>query len=160
MGGPISSLKRHKSACPTLSERRVDIPLLARHFLEQTAKELNDEPKRLHRSRKIHDPTSVAWECPTIRKHMSLVACNGQHTQILKSDFPPELFNDPVDLNDHDWEKSLKFWALAYLENQSSEPLLDIATPIFERIMIESALQKTNGGSKKQRSFLVGAEIR
>ena len=27
----------------------------------------------------IHDPTSLAWERPTIRKHMSLVACNGQH---------------------------------------------------------------------------------
>ena len=79
----------------------------------------------------------------------------GSTRQILKSDFPPELFNDPVDLNDHDWEKSLKFWALAYLENQSSEPLLDIATPIFERIMIESALQKTNG-RKQEAAKLLG----
>jgi two-component system nitrogen regulation response regulator GlnG len=141
---------------PPLSERRVDIPLLARHFLEQTAKELNDEPKRLSPEAEKF-MTLLQWpgNVRQLENTCRWLHVMGSTRQILKSDFPPELFNDPVDLNDHDWEKSLKFWALAYLENQSSEPLLDIATPIFERIMIESALQKTNG-RKQEAAKLLG----
>ena len=141
---------------PPLSERRVDIPLLARHFLEQTAKELNDEPKRLSPEAEKF-MTLLQWpgNVRQLENTCRWLHVMGSTRQILKSDFPPELFNDPVDLNDHDWEKSLKFWALAYLENQSSEPLLDIATPIFERIMIESALQNTNG-RKQEAAKLLG----
>ena len=141
---------------PPLSERRVDIPLLARHFLEQTAKELNDEPKRLSPEAEKF-MTLLQWpgNVRQLENTCRWLHVMGSTRQILKSDFPPELFNDPVDMNDHDWEKSLKFWALAYLENQSSEPLLDIATPIFERIMIESALQKTNG-RKQEAAKLLG----
>ena len=58
-------------------------------------------------------------------------------------------------MDNHDWEKSLKLWALASLENESPEPLLDIAGPIFEKIMIESALQKTNG-RKQEAAKLLG----
>ena len=141
---------------PPLSERRVDIPLLARHFLQQTAKELNDEPKRLSPEAEKF-MTLLQWpgNVRQLENTCRWLHVMGSTRQILKSDFPHELFNDPVDLNDHDWEKSLKFWALAYLENQSSEPLLDIATPIFERIMIESALQKTNG-RKQEAAKLLG----
>ena len=141
---------------PPLSERRVDIPLLARHFLQQTAKELNDEPKRLSPEAEKF-MTLLQWpgNVRQLENTCRWLHVMGSTRQILKSDFPPELFNDPVDMNDHDWEKSLKFWALAYLENQSSEPLLDIATPIFERIMIESALQKTNG-RKQEAAKLLG----
>ena len=141
---------------PPLSERRVDIPLLARHFLQQTARELNDEPKRLSPEAEKF-MTLLQWpgNVRQLENTCRWLHVMGSTRQILKSDFPPELFNDPVDMNDHDWEKSLKFWALAYLENQSSEPLLDIATPIFERIMIESALQKTNG-RKQEAAKLLG----
>ena len=141
---------------PPLSERRVDIPLLARHFLQQTARELNDEPKRLSPEAEKF-MTLLQWpgNVRQLENTCRWLHVMGSTRQILKSDFPPELFNDHVDMNDHDWEKSLKFWALAYLENQSSEPLLDIATPIFERIMIESALQKTNG-RKQEAAKLLG----
>ena len=141
---------------PPLSERRIDIPLLAQHFLEQTAKELNDEPKRLSTEAEKF-MTLLQWpgNVRQLENTCRWLHVMGSTRQILKSDFPPELFNDPVDLNDHDWEKSLKFWALAYLEKQSLEPLLDVANPIFERIMIESALQKTNG-KKQEAAKLLG----
>ena len=141
---------------PPLSERRPDISLLAKHFLEQTAQELSDEPKRLS---------------PEAEKFLALLpwpgnvrqlenTCRWLHVmsstrQIMKSDLPPELFNEPGNTIGQDWEKSLSRWALDFLEKGSDQPLLDAATPVFEQIMIEAALQKTNG-RKQEAAKLLG----
>ena len=141
---------------PPLSERRADIPLLAKHFLEQAAKDLNDEPKRLSPEAEKF-MTLLPWpgNVRQLENTCRWLHVMGSTIEILKSDFPPELITNPVDANNHDWEKSLKLWALASLENESSAPLLEIANPIFEKIMIESALQKTNG-RKQEAAKLLG----
>ena len=141
---------------PSLSERRADIPLLAKHFLEQAAKDLNDEPKRLSPEAEKF-MTLLPWpgNVRQLENTCRWLHVMGSTIEILKSDFPPELITNPVDANNHEWEKSLKLWALASLENESSAPLLEIANPIFEKIMIESALQKTNG-RKQEAAKLLG----
>ncbi|MCK4708888.1 MAG: nitrogen regulation protein NR(I), partial [Gammaproteobacteria bacterium] len=70
-------------------------------------------------------------------------------TEVMMEDLPPELISQGEELEhttgSHDnWQSALKSWAEQKLENNATE-LLDEATPVFERIMIEAALKKTSG---------------
>ncbi|MDH4273438.1 MAG: nitrogen regulation protein NR(I), partial [Gammaproteobacteria bacterium] len=52
------------------------------------------------------------------------------------------------------WEDALKQWAEGRL-NQGEQALLDTATPTFERIMIETAMQRA-GGHRQDAAKLLG----
>ena len=75
---------------------------------------------------------------------------------ILVDDLPPELQQDLcADSTDRDWEYGLELWASQQLEGGAEVPLLDLALPKFERIMINTALRKS-GGRKKDAAELLG----
>ncbi|WP_257254336.1 nitrogen regulation protein NR(I) [Endozoicomonas sp. SESOKO3] len=144
---------------PRLRERSEDIPVLARHFLDRAAKELNVEPKVLTQETakfiaSLEWPGNVRQLENTCR--WLTVMASGR--EVLISDLPPELLSQPdsgpVTLQPGNWEQQLRLWADRELAAGNSS-ILDKAIPAFEKIMIESALQHT-GGRKRDASELLG----
>jgi two-component system nitrogen regulation response regulator GlnG len=141
---------------PGLAERRQDIPLLARHFMDSAAIELGDEPKRL-------DPAAADY--------LSLLPWPGNVRQlentcrwlqvmassrtVLIEDLPSELQQSETSADHGGWETGLELWANQQLEKQPDIALLETAMPKFERVIINAALRKTSG-RKKDAAELLG----
>ena len=141
---------------PSLAQRREDIPLLAQYFLDNVAKELGDEPKRLDADTAdylmaLNWPGNVRQLENTCRWLQVMASSR----TILIEDLPPELREGEESSGGSDWEGSLARWANQFLEKPETSPLLDTAVPKFERIMIDAALRKT-GGRKKDAAELLG----
>jgi two-component system nitrogen regulation response regulator GlnG len=146
---------------PALRERREDVPLLMRYFLEQAAGELGVAVKTLH-------PDVEAWlkEQPwpgNVRQLENLsrwltVMASGREIQML--DLPAEMANPDGDASGEapgtpdSWETALRRWAAGQLA-RGDEGILNTAVPRFEQIMIESALERT-GGRKQDAARLLG----
>ena len=141
---------------PALAGRRTDIPALARHSLDAAAKELGDEAKRLTPEAESYI-SLLPWP-GNVRQLEN--TCRWLHVMassrtILIEDLPPELQTSASPVGHADWESSLEIWAQQFLESQNETPLLDAATPRFERVMINAALRKS-GGRKKDAADLLG----
>ena len=141
---------------PRLSDRREDIPTLAKHFLARAAQELAVEPKLLKSEteeylKNLPWPGNVRQLENTCR--WITVMASGREVHI--SDLPPELLSLPQDSAPvTNWEQALRQWAdQALARGQSS--LLDSAVPSFERIMIETALKHT-AGRRRDAAVLLG----
>ena len=141
---------------PALRERREDIGLLMRHFLSLAAEELGVEsktllPETLATLEQLPWPGNVRQLENTAR--WLTVMASSQEVHI--KDLPPELLEseEPRTQGD-DWRVSLRSWARTRLQ-QGHGALLDEATPVFETIMIESALEQT-GGRKQDAAKLLG----
>ena len=81
------------------------------------------------------------------------VMASGREVHI--NDLPPELLDQQgIAQSSGNWEQSLRYWADQQLA-QGTPALLDIAVPIFERIMIESALKHT-AGRRRDAAVLLG----
>lgn len=142
---------------PALRERREDIPMMARYFLQKAADELAVEQKNLH-------PAAEAYLCRlnwpgNVRQLENLcrwltVMSAGQVIHL--EDLPPELKTNltNVSIDERDWDNALKVWADQQL-GQGETSLLDTATPKFERTMIEVALKHT-GGKRQEAAKLLG----
>ncbi|WP_407313254.1 nitrogen regulation protein NR(I) [Pseudomonas sp. nanlin1] len=141
---------------PRMSDRREDIPTLARHFLSRAAQELAVEPKLLKSEteeylKNLPWPGNVRQLENTCR--WITVMASGREVHV--SDLPPELLSLPQDTAPvTNWEQALRQWAdHALARGQSS--LLDSAVPSFERIMIETALKHT-AGRRRDAAVLLG----
>jgi two-component system nitrogen regulation response regulator GlnG len=141
---------------PALRERREDIPALMMHFLGRAAEELGVEVKKLLPETeqflsRYNWPGNVRQLENTCR--WLTVMAPGQYIRL--DDLPPELGELPVGEGDgDDWELALRRWAEQRL-NQGDTDLLDTASPRFEHIMIETALQRT-GGRRQEAAKLLG----
>ena len=141
---------------PSLSERREDIPLLAAHFLKKLAEESEEERKILDKSTEDY-LCNLPWP-GNVRQLENL--CQWLHvmsssTNILVEDLPKDLIKTVGNSQGDSWESNLSLWANEMLEKTNSKPLLDIAMPKFERVIIEAALRKTKG-RKKDAAQLLG----
>ncbi len=143
---------------PRLAERRGDIPLLANHFLESAARELNSElkelsPDALEHLCRLDWPGNVRQLENTCR--WLTVMASPREIQI--TDLPPDLLDDSTPLAaDHSWQQLLSSWAKERLQTASAEqPVLEEAVPIFERTLIEAALERTSG-RKRDAAVLLG----
>ena len=141
---------------PRLSDRREDIPTLARHFLARAAQELAVEPKLLKCEtedylKHLPWPGNVRQLENTCR--WITVMASGREVHV--GDLPPELLQQQPDSPaDTSWEQALRQWAdQALARGQGS--LLDVAVPAFERIMIETALKHT-AGRRRDAAVLLG----
>jgi len=78
----------------------------------------------------------------------------GSGNQILVSDLPPELQQptSKTDANDN-WQVLLSKWAKKELQ-LGQQQLLDHALPAFEKVMIEAALNHTNGRRREAAELL------
>ncbi|RRQ21994.1 nitrogen regulation protein NR(I) [Thiohalobacter thiocyanaticus] len=132
---------------PPVRERREDIPLLLRFFLDQAARELNVEPKRV-RPEVVEFLQRQEWpgnvrQIENLCRWLTVMASS---QEVHMDDLPPELLAEeagPVDQG-ADWERALQQWAEREL-GRGETGLLDRATPAFERIMIDAALRQTHG---------------
>ncbi|WP_462380057.1 nitrogen regulation protein NR(I) [Pseudomonas sp. Marseille-QA0892] len=141
---------------PRLSDRREDIPALARHFLGRAAQELAVEPKLLKPEteeylKHLGWPGNVRQLENTCR--WITVMASGREVHV--DDLPPELLSQPQEaMPAANWEQALRQWADQALSRGQSS-LLDSAVPAFERIMIETALKHT-AGRRRDAALLLG----
>lgn len=141
---------------PAMRERREDIHLLAQHFLNRAARELNVEAKSLDKDvmeylSRLDWPGNVRQLENTCR--WLTVMSPGQVVHL--DDLPPEmLHSESIGGLEGDWSELLRYWAEREL-SQGHTNILDQAIPQFERVMIETALKKT-GGRRQDAAKLLG----
>lgn len=130
---------------PSLRERREDIPLLCRHFLQKSAQELGVETKRLTEGAVKY---LMGLDFPgNVRQlenvcHWLTVMAPGQQVDVL--DLPPELRDSPVVHMVTDWESALAHEADRLLKANEGD-VHGKLNDIFERILISRALAHTGG---------------
>ncbi|HYW05194.1 MAG TPA: nitrogen regulation protein NR(I) [Gammaproteobacteria bacterium] len=142
---------------PALRERREDIPALLRHFLDAAARELDTEPKQLAPEVERY-LQSLDWpgNVRQLENTCRWLTVMGSGRQIHLEDLPPELARHGAasgDGNADGWEAPLRRWAEQRLESGGSA-LLDEALPVFERVLIETALRRTRGHRQEAAELL------
>ena len=131
---------------PPLRNRREDISLLMDHFLNKVAGELDIEAKKLHPDTavflKSYEWSGNVRQLENVCRWLTVMA---PAQEIHIEELPPELTNsDPSAQVSGDWKSQLKHWAQQRLASGNVD-LLEEATQIFEKIMIQAALAKTSG---------------
>ncbi|WP_446810346.1 nitrogen regulation protein NR(I) [Methylomonas sp. 2BW1-5-20] len=145
---------------PPLRERRQDIGLLMRHYLYQSAKELNTEIKLLKPETEAF-LSNLKWpgnvrQLENICRWLTVMA-SGREIHI--EDLPPELTHNSADspsgeAKPGDWESQFKSW----VKQQLAIGKVDIAKqaiPTLETLLIEAALNHTHG-RKHEAALLLG----
>ena len=152
---------------PALRKRREDIPLLLSHFLHQSAIELNEAPKTLS-PEVVHYLCSLDWsgnvrQLENTCRWFSVMATGNV---IQMSDLPDELKRKsaaeiPKDNNVDEsspqslrWTDMLNQWTQQHLD-AGEKDILSQAQPLFEKTLLECALNKT-GGRKIEAAKLLG----
>ena len=140
---------------PALRERRDDIPLLAKHFLQKSARELGVETKRLSEAAMKY---LTSLDLPgNVRQlenlcHWLTVMAPGMNIDV--KDLPPELREESRVAFAENWVSALEREAEASLKRGDSA-ILDELTRQFERALITRALAHT-GGRRIEASVLLG----
>ncbi|MCS6786832.1 MAG: nitrogen regulation protein NR(I) [Thiobacillaceae bacterium] len=139
---------------PPLRERREDIPLLVRHFLQKSARELNVEPKQVS-DEAMRLLTALPYP-GNVRQlenlcHWLTVMAPGQ--VIEAKDLPPEPQHTPEPPL-QDWAEALARTARERLA-RGEHGILDALTAEFERTLIRVALAHT-GGRRIEAANLLG----
>jgi two-component system nitrogen regulation response regulator GlnG len=139
---------------PPLRERREDIPLLIRHFLLKSARDLGVEVKQVS-----DDAMRALAALPypgNVRQlenlcHWLIVMAPGQ--VIETKDLPPDALQEPI-ATALDWAEALARTAQARLA-RGEAGILDDLTAEFERTLIRVALDHT-GGRRIEAANLLG----
>jgi len=140
---------------PPLRARSEDIPELLEHYISAAAHELGVEAKTLS-PESLAKLASYAWpgnvrELVNLCRRLSVLAPG---TQVQVEDLPHELVaatpSGPVDA---DWARALASWADRHAMT-GKKPLLDEALPEFERVLIRSALKRTQGHRQEAAKLL------
>jgi len=140
---------------PALRERTEDIPLLARHFMQKSARELGMETKALSDAA-MKVLASLPWS-GNVRQlenvsHYLTVMAPGQVVEV--SDLPSDLMQgEPIQASG-DWLQSLALEAGARLA-RGEAAILDELTQAYEKTLIEVALRHT-GGRRIEAANLLG----
>jgi two-component system nitrogen regulation response regulator GlnG len=143
---------------PKLAERREDIPRLMKYFFQQAARELGGETKVL-----LPEAESflVSLDWPGNVRQLEnccrwiTVMASGREVHL--SDLPPELGSvsgQPESLEQVEWPDLLFNWARNELV-QGKQQILQDAVPAFEKVMIQVALQHSQG-RKRDAAELLG----
>jgi two-component system nitrogen regulation response regulator GlnG len=143
---------------PNLSERREDIPRLMQYFLQRATEELGGDTKILL-------PQTVDFLCGLdwpgnvrqLENTCRWITVMASGREIRVGDLPPELGQAPSQPNGSlqtDWRDMLSSWARNELLHGKEQILRD-ALPAFEQVMIEVALQHTQG-RKRDAAELLG----
>ena len=140
---------------PSLRERREDVPLLARHFLAKSARDLGVEPKRLAEGA-MNYLVAQDWQ-GNVRQlenvcHWLTVMAPGQTVDV--GDLPPELREDVAAGTEADWTAALQRHVEKSLMRGESN-LMEKLSREFEKVLIARALVHT-GGRRIEAANLLG----
>lgn len=140
---------------PSLRERRDDIPLLARYFLQKSARDLGVESKRL-------SDVALKYLCTqdfpgNVRQlenlcHWLTVMAPAATVEI--SDLPPEMREASAPPSSSDWADALGREAETRL-HRGETGIMDELTKQFEKTLILRALAQT-GGRRIEAAHLLG----
>ena len=131
---------------PALRERREDIPLLIKHFLQHSAIELGVESKQPSAAA-LKYLSAVNWS-GNVRQlenvcHWLTVMAPGQNIDV--ADLPPELKEDSSKSTAAlSWQDALAAEVMDAL-TRDEKNILETRTNIFEKILIVKALEHTHG---------------
>jgi two-component system, NtrC family, nitrogen regulation response regulator GlnG len=128
------------------------------HFLSKAAAELEVEtkvllPDALAELENMEWPGNVR-QLENMARWLTVMASSHE---IHLEDLPSEARNSGGDEGGdaiRDWRRSLRSWAVRRLQ-KGQQNLLQEATPAFESIMIEAALERT-GGRRQEAAKLLG----
>ncbi|MGR5340858.1 nitrogen regulation protein NR(I) [Vibrio astriarenae] len=142
---------------PALRERKQDIEQLTLHFLKRAADELGVDTKTLHPStievlNRLDWPGNVR-QLENVCRWLTVMASG---SEILPNDLPSELIDEkPTITNDGvgSWQNQLASWAKNTIAQGDSD-ILAVALPEFERILLEAALDHTNGHKQEAAKVL------
>ncbi len=138
---------------PPLRARREDIAELLQHYLILAGQELGVETKTLSEEARNK---LVAYPWPgNVRELVNLcrrLTVLAPGNEILGEDLPA-IVSGAVDAVSADWLSALTLWAGQHLA-ASGTPLLDEATPAFERTLIRIALKHTHGHRQSAAKLL------
>jgi len=140
---------------PPLRERREDIPLLAKSFLQKSAKELGVEAKKLSDTALKYLAT-LPWS-GNVRQlenvcHWITVMAPGQNVEV--ADLPAELREESQTPAATDWITSLEMVASDAF-NRGEKGIIENLTHQFERALISQALKHT-AWRKIEAALLLG----
>ncbi|MFN3398128.1 MAG: nitrogen regulation protein NR(I) [Sulfurimicrobium sp.] len=140
---------------PPLRERREDIPLLAKSFLQKSAQELGVEAKKLSDATLKYLAT-LPWS-GNVRQlenvcHWITVMAPGQNVEV--ADLPPELREERHDLAATGWITALERVADDAF-NRGEKGIIENLAHQFERALISQALKHT-AGRKIEAALLLG----
>ncbi len=144
---------------PKLSERSEDIPELAQHFLEISAKDLDVgaktlTPEVIRYFKQLDWPGNVR-QLENVCRWLTVMAPGNE---ISLDDLPSELTETPHQETQQtqggSWDTQLINWAEQQISRGETR-ILDQATPLFEKAMIKFALDQTRG-RKREAAELLG----
>ncbi|MBI4743054.1 MAG: nitrogen regulation protein NR(I) [Betaproteobacteria bacterium] len=140
---------------PSLRERREDIPILARHFLQKSAQELGVEAKRFSEGALKYlaalDFQGNVRQLENIC-HWLTVMAPGQLVEV--ADLPPELRETPPATVAADWESALSE-EVDRLLARGTNTVHEVLAQAFERVLIKRALAHT-GGRRIEAALALG----
>jgi two-component system, NtrC family, nitrogen regulation response regulator GlnG len=140
---------------PKLSDRREDIPALASYFLKSAAEELSVEPKVLRPETQLY-LTGLSWpgNVRQLENFCRWVTVMASSREIYMTDLPPEFSAQEIQSgNMGSWTFALQSWADQQL-SLGNTGILDQATPLFERTLIDIALKHTAGRRRDAANLL------
>ena len=141
---------------PALRERRDDLPLLLKHFLDAAARELGVEPKRLAADAGVllaeRDWPGNVRELKNLCRRLTLMAPGrsigrGELAALLDAGRKSSGERE-------DWRGLLQAWAEAQLASGRRD-LLAKALPEFEKVLMDAALARS-GGRRQEAAKLLG----
>lgn len=152
---------------PPLRDRNNDIPMLAKHFLAQSAVDGHTEPKKLT-SEVLVFLCRLPWpgnvrQLKNLCKYLTIMV-TGRDIQLV--DLPSEFLhansnqnklNNQVNVQNKEnatWQDLLRVWVNSKLKSGEHD-ILNEAVPEFERIMLEATLNFT-GNHKQESAKLLG----
>jgi two-component system nitrogen regulation response regulator GlnG len=143
---------------PPLRERKQDIPLLMRHFLNQAAVELNAEIKVLKPDAEAFLST-LEWpgNVRQLENSCRWLTVMASGREIHLHDLPPELLGAPSEKNadETSWEALLRNWIDQQLLRGSEAEIAKQVIPAVETILIKAALNFTHG-KRHEAAILLG----
>lgn len=140
---------------PPLRERREDIPLLIKHFLAKSARELGVETKRLSDAAlKFLSAQDFSGNVRQVENlcHWLTVMAAGVNIEV--KDLPSELRFDAGVVSERNWISALEHEVTNALSRGESG-IMDFLGPQFEKALITRALAHT-GGRRIEAAQLLG----